>query len=319
MNADIFAEWLSRQGYKVIRTRSSYWYEASVHVYQAFPYHWTITPAPPELLVLFRDHLALALRYSTPLDQPEGCISYHVIYDRQDYSLACLDRRSRQNINKGLKNCTVAPLPFDRLAREGWLLESDTHLRQARYVADLHAKWHGKCSALADLPGFEAWGAFVGGRLAASLLTFTMGDCCEMIFQHCHRDYLKDRVNNALTFEVTRTMITRPNIRTIFYALHSLDAPESVDEFKFRMGFYAKPVRQRVLFNPIVAPLANGLLHQIFILLLRRKAGSNFLAKAEGMLRFYQQGKRTLSHQQWPRCLDAGQNDTLPHHRRRRR
>ncbi len=54
MNAEIFAGWLRRQGQTVVRTASSFWYEASPRAYQAFPYHWLIQPTEVELLSLLR-------------------------------------------------------------------------------------------------------------------------------------------------------------------------------------------------------------------------------------------------------------------------
>ena len=303
MNADIFAEWLVSQGHSVVRTTSSYWYDKSSQVYQAFPYHWLIQPTEEELIDLLRKKRAIALRYSKPIDSIPGCISYHAIYDEPSYTLDGLDRRSRQNIRKGLNNCSVEPISFERYAKDGWLLEKDTLDRQGRRTRQSQETWHRNCMAAADLPGFEVWGALVDDRLAATLFIFQMEDCCEMIFQQCHRDYLNLRVNNALTFVVTQTMINRPNIKSIFYALHSLDAPCSVDEFKFRMGYTAKPVRQRIVFNPMLEPLAGSFLHKITARLLRRYPSNYIFAKAEGMLRFHMQGKCRLNDQDWPECL----------------
>lgn len=303
MNAENFAEWLRRQGHRVCRTPSSYWYDAGPWVLQAFPYHWVIQPSTQELRQLLTGQRMVALRYSTPVNAYAGCISYHAIYDKPVYGLDSLDRRSRQNVRTGLKNCRVEPISFERYAKDGWLLEVDTLDRQGRRTKQSEKTWRQRCAAAADLPGFEVWGALVGGHLAASLLTFQMEDCCEMIFQQCHRDYLNARVNNALTFVVTQTMISRPNIRSVFYALHSLDAPCSVDEFKFRMGYTAKPVRQRVVFNPMIELFAGNFLHTVTARLLRRYPGNHILAKAEGMLRFHLQGKCQLNEQDWPECL----------------
>jgi hypothetical protein len=303
LNAETFAKWLRRQGYHVWQTSSSYWYEVSSRVYQAFPYHWVIEPTKDEILDLFSQNKAIGLRYSTPIAAPIGCISYHVIYDEPNYTLEGLDRRSRQNIRKGLRNCRIESISFECLAEDGWLLEQDTRDRQGRRVNQGEDAWRQRCLAAADLPGFEAWGAMVNGHLVASLLTFQMDDCCEMISQQCHRDYLKARVNNALSFEVTKTMVKRPSIQSIFYALHSLDAPSSIDVFKFRMGYKPKPIRQRVVFHPWLDPVVNSITHSIVARLHQRDPGHHTLAKAEGMLRFHLQGQRSLDEQDWPECL----------------
>jgi hypothetical protein len=311
VNAKIFAEWLRRQGYRVARTSSSYWYEANPRVYQAFPYNWVIQPTGNELSQLLRQNHAIGLRYSTPVDDHRGRISYHAIYDQPSYTLDGLDRRTRQNVRKGLKNCCVEQISFECLAEEGWCLEMDTASRQGRRVSISEDAWRQRYMAAADLPGFEAWGALVDGRLVASLLTFQMEDCCEMISQQCHQDYLNARVNNALCFVVTQAMVDRPGIRSIFYTLQSLDAPPSVDEFKFRMGYTARPVRQRVVFHPWMAPVFNRASHMLVKQLLSRYPDHPILAKAEGMLRFYLEGKHPLAEQHWPGCLDDRKQELL--------
>ena len=257
MKAEVFAEWLRRQGYSVVKTPSSYWYEAGVRVYQAFPYHWIIEPEEEELQKLLGESHAIALRYSAPLVKPTGCISYHAVYEKPTYTLEGLSQLCRRNVRIGLKNCRVEPISFDRLANEGWRLELDTVDRQGRGLPYSEEIWRRRCAAAGDLPGFEAWGALVDGRLAASLLLFQIEDCCEIISQQCNREYLKARVNHALAFVVTQTMVNRSGVQSIFYTLQSLDAPASVDEFKFRMGYIAKPVRQRVVFHPWFGLCAN--------------------------------------------------------------
>jgi hypothetical protein len=311
MNPENFAEWLRWQDYQVVRTASSYWYEASSRVFQAFPYHWLIQPAEDEISGLLRQENAIALRYSTPLNAGQGCISYHAVYDADTYKIEDLDRRSRQNIRRGLRSCSVEQIPIERLAEEGWQLELDTQQRQGSQVGQDKEAWRQRYLAAADLPGFEAWGALVEGKLTASLLTCQVDDCCTMISQQCLREYLNARVNNALTFVVTETMVNRPGITSIFYALHSLDAPASVDEFKFRMGYRAKAVRQRVVFHPWLDPLVNGYLHKASLGLTRRYPSRRSLAKVEGMLRFHLQGKQDLVNQDWPENLIDQKNELL--------
>ncbi|MBI5648846.1 MAG: hypothetical protein HZC40_00105 [Chloroflexi bacterium] len=311
MTPDIFAEWLSRQKYTVIRTASSYWYNQVPRVYQAFPYHWIIQPSDCELSNFLRENKSVGLRYSTSLDAIEGAVSYHAVYENSVYGFENLGKWARKNVRRGLKNCNVQPISFETLAEEGWALQLDTLDRQGRRLELAKEIWRKRCLAACDLPGFEAWGALVAGRLAASVITFQMEDCCYMLYQQCHRDYLPVHVNNALSFVVTQTMINRPQIHSIFYGLHSLDAPSSVDEFKFRMGYTAKPVRQRVVFHPYLAPLFNRVSHAAVRGLLHWQPGHPTLAKAEGMMRFYLQGKLPLDKQELPSVLRSADNDLL--------
>lgn len=303
MNAEIFGEWLRRQGHRVERTESSFWYEANARVYQAFPFHWIVRPAEAEITGLLQRRSAIALRYSTPLDASAGCVSYHVVCDDRGYGLEKLDRRTRKNVATGLERCRVERIPLSRLAEEGWDLERDSARRQRRETALSERSWRARYRAAAELPGFEAWGALVDGRLAASLLAFQMGDCCELISQQCLSEFLDARVNHALSFVATQTIVRRPEIGSIFYTLQSLDAPSKVDEFKLRMGYRAEPVRQRVAFHPWARPVLRPFAHEVLRSCLRRRPSSRFFAKAEGMLRFHLQGRLPVSEQTWPELV----------------
>lgn len=305
MNPETFAEWFRRQGHNVIRTESSYWVDFGPRTYQAFPYHWLITPPECELRSFLKQHKLIGLRYSTPLTTPIGHISYHAVYEEGTYKIENLSKWARKNIRRGLRNCEVQPITFDRLADEGWQLQVDTLDRQAHahQVETVKAAWERRCRVAQDLPGFEAWGAIVDGKLAASVITFMMDDCVYMLYQQCHRDFLKKHVNNALGYFVTETMMKRPEVKSILYGLHSLDAPPSVDEFKFRMGYSAKPVRQRVVFHPWLVPFFNPASHYILKTMANRRPENLTLAKTEGMVHFYLEGKRALDEQDVPETL----------------
>jgi hypothetical protein len=303
MSVVSYAEWLRHQGQRVFQTVSSYWVEAGPRIYQAFPYHWVISPPEDELRGFLVEHRAIGLRYSAPLETPQGAASYHAVLGIKDYNLDVLGKWARKNVRRGLANCQVEPISFERLAEEGWSLQLDTLDRQGRRLHLEQEAWRTRCLAAGNLPGFEAWGALVAGKLAASVITFRMDDCYYMLYQQCLRHYLPEHVNNALCFVVTQNIIRRPETKSILYGLHSLDASPSVDEFKFRMGYSARPVRQRVVFHPALRPLFNPASHALLAWILHLKPGNPSIAKAEGMLRFYLIGKRPLEQQDWPEVL----------------
>jgi len=297
MNAELFAEWLRRRGRRVVRTPSSYWHSEGVRALQAFPYHWTIHPDEGELMHLLRWTKTLSLRYSASADTPLGYISYHGMLDKCPYEIETLGKWARKNVRRGLRNCSVEPISFAELAEKGWGLHCDTLLRQGRGRTLTCKDWSKLCLSAGELPGFEAWGARVQNTLAASVITFILDDCCYLLYQQCRREYLSAHVNNALGFAVTRIMLRKETVRSVFYGLHSLDAPPSVDEFKFRLGYSAKPVRQRVVFHPLCSPLVNPWTHALLRAARSLHASNSILAKAEGMVRFYLQGKKTVPEQ----------------------
>lgn len=311
MTPEVFAEWFRRQGYRVVQTKSSYWVEIIRNIFQAIPYHWLISPSANELDQLFFRFGAIAVRYSTNLNSSEGKLSYHVVYEKTDFPLLSLPKKARHDVQRGLSNFTIRPLNFKTLALDSWKIRLDTLQRQSRVNAETYAWWERLCISAMDLSGFEAWGAYRDGLLVASLISFFCGDCCSILYQQSLTEVLKLGVNNALIYKFTNDVLNRQITTFLFYGLHSLDAPSSVDEFKFRMGYIAKPVRQRIVFHPIVAPMFNRLTHSIIKGSLKLHPGNPFLAKAEGMIRFYLEGKKPLDKQNIPSVLDRSVVDSL--------
>jgi hypothetical protein len=293
LNPETYSKWLSGQGESVVQTESSWWYSGGNRVYQAFPFHWQIEPGPEDFDVLFRRHGAIAVRYSAPAAaSPAGIASYHVMRGTGPYDFEQLSHWARKNVRRGLKNCVVEPLSVRRFIDEGWSLRTDSLDRQGRHTGDTFEKWQRRILHASELEGFEFWGASVGERLGAFLLTFRMNECVTMVLQQCHREFLKEHVNNALSFTVTQQMLARPDIESVFYGLESLDAPRSVDEYKFRMGYEARPVKQCVAFHPLAAPLVNRVSHAALRALVRRRPSNRTLSKAAGLVRVYLEGRQ---------------------------
>jgi hypothetical protein len=303
MNPEIFAEWLSLQGHKVYRSKGSLWVQAGPRILQAIPYHHVIDPPFDELNELLIQNGAIGLRYSTPWNAHDGMISYHVTFTRHEYPLSSLPQKARHDVRRGMSAACIEPIAFARLAGEGWRLRFDTLQRQGRVGAETPQCWQRLCQSAEGLAGFETWAAIVKGQLAASLIAFTSGDCCSILYQQSRTEYLPLGVNNALIFVFTNEILKRPGPRWMFYGLQSLDAPPSVDEFKFRMGYTAKPVRQRVMFHPWFRPFLNRASHAILRAGQRILPGNAMVSKAEGMFRFFLQGKMPLSEQTKPAPL----------------
>lgn len=302
MDAKYFAEWFRRQGHHVYQTESTYWDTAGPRVLQAFPYNWLITPPEHELRKLMIRKGIVALRYSTPLESPEGMASYHIVLSNP-YNLEMLRSQARNGIKKGLGVFQIEQISFERLADDGWKLQQDTLDRQDRLNSMSQNEWNQMCLAASNLPGFEAWAAISQGELAAALITVQIKDTFYVPYAASHRNFLKEHVNNALFYAVSTNFLVRPEISEIFFCLHSLDAPASVDQFKLRMGFNPKPVRQRVVFHPWLKPFATLRTHAFLEKLVKRYPQNTDFAKAEGVLRFYLKGLVPLAEQEWPEAI----------------
>ena len=312
MNPDVFADWLVRQGHRVVRTASSYWYDAAPGVFQAFPYHWVITPVGTEIQDLMLRHGVVAVRYSAPIGFHRGLASYHVILQKP-YTLDMLKAQARNGVKMGMSRFAIQQISFERLATEGWALQRDTLDRQGRLRSMNREGWERLCRAARDLTGFEAWAAVSPeGELAAAVIAARLEDKFSVPFALSHRRFQGEHVNNALFFGVSQELLQREGVESLFFTVQSLDDPANVDEFKFRMGLQIKLVRQCVDFHPLLRPLATSAVHRWVRRLFDRDPSSPFLAKAEGMLRFHLEGRRPLEEQAWPERLQAERSRLAP-------
>ena len=291
MTPEIYAEWLRRQGKTVIPTASSLWHSNGLGAFQAFPYHWLIDPSDEEVAELVFKYRVLALRYSLSQDDTRGCLSHAIVFEQGHYDFDTLGHRTRKNTRRGLKNCRVEPISFEQLAADGWDLRRDTLDRQKRRLEVNANSWKSRYLAAVGLPGLQAWGAYVGTRLAAYLVTFRMEDCISVVDQQSHRECLDLNVNNAITFVVTQDALQQPGVRCVHYGVESLDAPPRVSEFKFHMGYSAKPIRQRVVFHPWAAPFANRLSYGVVSMISSVRPADRRFSKAKGMLKMYLSNK----------------------------
>jgi hypothetical protein len=285
MNPETFAEWLRAQGQVVVRTPSSYWHSEGLRVYQAFPFHWLVEPSVSELSDLFTRHGAVALRYCMPPDSSKGCGSHAIVFESKNYNIELLGYRTRKNVRRGLRNCRVEVISFQRLVSEGWEVRHDTLERQGRNLTTTYESWRNRFLSAAGLPGFEAWGALVQKRIVGYIVTFRMHDCVYILEHQSHRDFLDLNINNALTFVVSENASVQPGVKLLFYGLESLDAPPRLSEFKFHMGYAAKPLRQRVVFRPLLRVLANQLSYGIVSRMVRWLPYNRRVSKARGLLR----------------------------------
>lgn len=299
MTSDVFGAWLERSGYRVAAHGDGRWYEIAPRVWQAFPYHLVQSLADADLDAVLRKPFGVALRYVAPLHAPEGQISYQVVKPAGPWQLAALPKKARHDVARGLETFEIREIDPRELADRGWALRRETLARQGRERAETEADFRRICLAAAGLRGFEAWATFRNGVMSASLLASRVGDCCAILYQQSRTEDLSAFSNNALAFTYSREAGTRDGVRVIFYGLHSLDAPASVDRFKLRMGFELRPVRQRVVLHPRLHPVA-GLAHTLARAAQVVSPSLGSLSKAEGLLRFHRNGRLPLAMQTWP-------------------
>jgi hypothetical protein len=290
MKPEIFAEFLERNGHHIYKTESCYWYDAQPGFLFYFPYHRLINPSPQEVKEVFRNQQCIGMRFFTPMEYI-GKSSYLIECSDKNYDLTSISSSSaRKDIRRGLENFEIRQMEFKDLATLGISLNYDTLARQGR-APHKHAekRWRNLCSAAEGLDGLEAWGAFRNGKLGAYVIGIHIEDYFTIMYLSSATKYMHLRSNHALIFELTRLKLALPEVNTVCGGPQSLDAPAELETFKFRLGYQKRPMKQRIVFNPLIRPFIGGTLHKFVKFVVRVRPQSDFFRKTEGVIRYYRE------------------------------
>jgi hypothetical protein len=250
-----------------------------------------LVPSADALRALLRNQPCAGLRFPAPLDG-SGKLSYQIVCDTSDYGIERLGANARSKVRRGLRRCEVRPVTFRAIAAQGLLADRDTLSRQGRAVRLDGVAWEGFWDAAEATAGMEGWAAYVGGEMAAFLVSVQFDESVEFLLARSRSDCLDAYPNNALIFEVTRTMLVERRLRQITFGLESLEPVGPLDQFKFGMGFRPAPLRQRVVFHPVLRVLLQprGVRALVCRHAAARSGGAGFWRKALGLVRFAEAG-----------------------------
>lgn len=296
--AEPFAHFLASTGHRVLRGAGAYWYDASPAFFLSLPSHRQLCPAADELREVMRNQPCAGLRFPAPLDGP-GKLSYQIVCDTPGYGLPSLGANTRSKVRRGLRRCEIVPVAFATIAALGRDADRDTLARQGRAERLAGAAWQRFWDAASATAGMEGWAAFVGGEMAAFLVSVRFDDCVEFLLARSRSEYLDAYPNNALIFHVASEMLTQRGLRQITFGLESLEPVGPLDQFKFSMGFRAEPLRQRIVFHPVLRALLRSRPLRTLVCQYAETRGSEavFWRKALGLLRFAEAGGELVAGQ----------------------
>ena len=291
MDSQRYAEFLRALGHRVVSVGDFSWYDANRFFFLSAPPHRTYAPSAEQLSAALQTLPCLGVRFAAPLEG-EGKLSYQIVCSDRNYGLEKLSGNTRSKVRRGLKRCEVGTVPFATIATAGKQAHEDTIARQGREGAFGNERWQRFFSVCETTPDIEGWGAWHEGTLAAFLVTVTFEDAVEFLLARSCNDTLGAYPNNALIFTVAEEMLARRGVPEITFGLESLEPVAPLDQFKFSMGFERKPLRQRIVFRPVLSTL----LRQSPVRNLVRRWTAQpseravFWRKAAGILRFAEEG-----------------------------
>lgn len=286
MLPETLAEFYKLQGYRTYKSQSCFWYDVQPGFYFNIPYHRIITPSKAELNKILWGIPCVAVRYFTSVENV-GKLSYMIVCSDKNYDLNSVDPKyARRQTRRGLENFQIRQVDFAELAEQN-RINDDTLIRQGRN-RDIWTdkRWKRYCLSAKGLSGLEAWGAYEGSDLAAFLVAYQMDDYFEILHHSSATKFLHLYPNNALVYFVTHLKLSSGEVNHVSYGPESLDAPESLETFKFRMGYQKLPMKQEIAFHPMVKFVINDFTCSI-VKRIAARSTSDFWRKLEGIFRFY--------------------------------
>lgn len=281
MTADRMAAYFARLGHRVVRTQSSYWYDARRGFFVSFPHHCLFEPSRGELSALLYRRMAAGARYFSP-PGTGGAESYMLTVRDRSYDLGHLSANTRSKVRRGLSRCKVDRLEPAFVQAHGREIDEDT-LRRIK-VPDPYP-WDVFWRAVKDSSDcVEVWGALDGQRLVAYLVAVLAEGCASIMVARSASDALRLYPNNALIYTFVREMLARPGIGQVLFGMASLESYQGVDDFKLSMGFTRTPIRQHLVFHPLLRPaLTSALVARLVARLAERRPDNEIWRKLRGL------------------------------------
>lgn len=286
MSSDGYAQFVSAMGHQVRKAGGVYWFNVHPHIYMSFPFDREVNPSEMNWQeVLGKDGWAARFPCELALGRP----SYRIITDQPDYKMEHLASKARNQTRRGLEQCEVRAVTFDELMIHGLPLNRETMLRQDRKIdSEFDDYWHKYYTNAALAEGADAWGAFVGGELAAYLIAFCMEDVSHILIVRSSSRFLKQYPNNALIFGYLSHTLNKVAIREVSIGLESIqEGMDSLDHFKMGMGFRKQAIGQRIVLRPTLERMLTGVGLQVAKGMLGDGWGNERLAKLAGLIRWY--------------------------------
>lgn len=286
LDTDRLLGFFRRAGFKTYRSANAAWYEAGPRFLLGVPTHEAVIIDRAEGREVMRATGALGIRYITS-DVNTGRDSWQMVACGDDYDLSMFSSNTRSKVRRGLKNNEVRRISGGELKAAGEQAFLDTVSRQGR--ADRYGvdRWHKLLDAADATEGIEIWAAWYEGTLAAYMLIMLFEDNAEFYEARSRNDTLRYYPNNALLYTLTHDVLVERKIPQITFGIEGLEELDSLDSFKLAMGYEKRPVRQHVMFHPLIEaglalPPARGILGA----LAARPKGSSFIRRVHALTSF---------------------------------
>lgn len=225
---------------------------------QSFPGALAVNPSPQEVReVLTRSGRLVALIGSSEVvAQP----LFRYVARREGHGPARQQRQFRQKLRSGWRLCSVAPISWQELEREG------LQVNRAAVAAGRSShqgwcrpeRWRRFCRALAWDPQMEAWGCRVEGQLAAFLLLWRETHTAYGFALQWDPALAWAYPTHCLYDGTLNRLFARGGVEAMVVGRQTIPARPELDRFKRHAGFTPERCSVKLMAHPWLAPGFRG-------------------------------------------------------------
>ena len=265
MQIEEYISFVKAIGQKPVKTENCYWQRIHPVGYITAPEGFPVRVESTDIQQMLWKKGALLLRVIEPEHKIQ---TKHELWHRYEctepYDLGSLGQKARNQTRRGLENCEIRQISPEQLAEEGLPATVDTYKRHGDHIDKMSSDdilaWKRSLEVYSQYPDIRVYGAFVKDleyRLSAYLIVILVGECWYISIHRSTSESLPFYPNNALVFSVTQDLLVHTESSIVSYGIESIEKNPNLKRFKVNMGYQLQPVRQRILFHPIMRPIVN--------------------------------------------------------------
>jgi hypothetical protein len=285
ISLDEYCAALEHEGVTVIHGgKRTFWRRAETSTFERYPLFCVDVPSASEVGRMFWKNWSAVVTYIVSPDDSHPPNAWLYVCEDKSYELEKLGTQARRNIRRALRRFRFDQLDLELLREKGEHIYCETRARVG--LSDgTPRNFQGLCDSVGKNPAYRILGAWAGEGLAAFILAICVEDWITFS-AYAATEYLNSCPNEGLIYHLMQQFLARGDGRVVSYGLSSIQEADNLltlDYFKKKVGFEARPVHRVFLFHPLLRPLVNPLTYWLLRGLVRLRPQNRLLRKGLGL------------------------------------
>ncbi len=277
-------------------SRGSFWLRSEWGAFERHPVFGVEVPEAAEINRIFWKNWTLVVSYLLPADSGHPANAWLYVCADKNYELEKLGTQARRNIRRALRRFRFEYCDVETLRTNGEHIFCQTRSRVGLSDGTTQ-NFKRLCDSVAKNPGYRILAAWDGEVMAAYMLAICVEDWITFS-AYAGNDHLNSCPNEGMIFHIMQQFFRDGNGSIVSYGLSSIQDADNVvtlDYFKKKVGFEARPVHRVFVFHPLIRPLINPISYWVVRKLAALWPRNRLLRKGLGLIAIQLGYNRPLS------------------------